>query len=121
MPEPNVRIVDGNAVVAGERQFEPRAQSRTVDRGDDRHSGPLEVAKNAFELLGKFEKGLWVGGPVQVLQITPGQEGSLRRGDDHPPQGPAGLFLLQMLQHRRKGRTDLVVDDVDVAPLHVER
>ena len=83
--ELRLRIVDRDAAVAGERDLEPAAERRAVERRDDRLAERLERAQVTLGLFDRVEDRL---GAVRLRldeqrEIAAGEEGLLRRGDDH--------------------------------------
>ena len=83
--ELDLRVVDGDAVVSGQRDLEAAAQRAAVDRGHDRLAERLEPAQLRLDLAhpGSHVLGVLLVRLLQVVQVTAGEEGLLRRGDDH--------------------------------------
>jgi hypothetical protein len=84
--------VEGDAVVAGERDLVAAAQGRAVDRGDDGLAEGLDAAQVALdgeaaveELLGGLR-----GDADQVAQVAAREEGLLGGGDDDAADGVLG-------------------------------
>src|SRR6185437_2172568 len=79
------RVIRADAIAAGERHLEPAAQTRTVDRGDDRHPQSLEAHEHVLahpaHPLG-LDGGLHV---AELLDVGAGDERvRLAGGQYHP-------------------------------------
>jgi hypothetical protein len=90
-------VVQGNAVVAGQADFPAAAQGGAVDRGHHRLAQGLQAAQLALDAQDHVVErlGVGLGDPDQLVEVAAGEEGLLRRGDDH-----AGDGLLLGLQAR---------------------
>ena len=83
--ELDLRVVDGDAVVAGQGDLQAAAERGAVDRGDDRLAERLEAAQLALALAARTPRSasrVVRGGLLQVVEVAAGEEGLLRRGDD---------------------------------------
>ena len=47
-------VVDGDAVMAGQRQFQPAAEAEAVDAGDDRHLEIFDALEQRMRALERF-------------------------------------------------------------------
>ena len=83
-PSSDLRVVDDDPVVAGERDLQAAAERGAVDRGDDRLAERLQPAQQrlvlahpAGELVGRLGRDL-----LEVVEVAAGEERLLRARDD---------------------------------------
>ena len=102
--EHDLRVVDGDPVVRGQRDLEPAAQRRAVDAGHDRLAERLEPAQlrlQAPDLVRDLGRVL-LAGAAQVAQVAAGEERLLgARDDDAGDVVLLGLEAVDGRGHRR--------------------
>ena len=124
LAELDLRVVDDDPAVTGERDLQAAAQRGAVDGGHDRLAERLEPAQQrlvlahpAGELVGGLGRDL-----LEVVEVAAGEEGLLRAGqDDAGDRVLLGLQALDGLPHRRAevgvhrvgGLVRVVEDEVD--------
>ena len=85
------RVVDGDAVVAGEREFEPAAEAEAVDHRHGRHVQVVEPIDDRVRLR---QAGLDIGRVGHVAEfadVGAGDEAVALGGADHQPLGLVAL------------------------------
>ena len=124
LAELDLRVVDDDPAVAGERDLQPAAERGAVDGGDDRLAERLQPAQQrlvlahpAGELVGRLGRDL-----LEVVEVAAGEERLLgARDDDAGDRVLLGLEALDGLLHRGAevgvhgvgGLVRVVEDEVD--------
>src|SRR5579859_1146789 len=103
LAEDDIRRVQRDAIVAGERQFQPAAQRCAVDRGDGGARQPGQFVEDRLKpATGRFDLTRVVSGGDE-LQIGPGDKlACLATRHDQPPQ--------TVVRPRRADRRPQVLD-----------
>ena len=112
-------MVAGEAVIAGQRQFEAAAEGRAVDRRDHRHGQLFQAAQLALDRADAGHKVLnAIGGDRdEIMQIAAGKKHVLGRGDQHPRQA---RLRFQLIDNDAEVAAKLLVHRVDRAA-HIHR
>src|SRR5450759_4392130 len=101
-PESRLRVVQGDAVVAGQRNLQAPAQGCTIQRGDHRLAELLQRPQVGLDLLdaGGEAGGVLVADPGEQEQVATGEEGGLGGGEDDAGDGvPLGHQTPDRLMH----------------------
>ena len=90
----HLRVVDGDAVVAGQADLQAAAERGAVDRRDDGHAEGLQAAQLGLDRphhLGEL-RSVVLARRLQVVEVAPGEERVLGRRDhdagDRRPSRP---------------------------------
>ena len=114
--ETRLGIVAGDPVMAGERQFQPAPERRTIEGGGDGLAGRFHVTQKLVPLQHPAVDMLRLGGPEHPLEVGAGDETLLGRGDE---QTLHRGIAQRPVDRRRERLHRRVVEHVLGAVLHV--
>ncbi len=113
-----LRIFDGDAVIAGERNFEPAAEAVAVNDGDDRHREPVEAINDGVRLAQAIRHRRSLGHGAEFADVRSGDEAAFLCRAQHHASGQLARNLrehvVEIAQHlliNRVGAAALLVED----------
>ena len=92
--QPDFRVRQGDAVVAGQGELETRPQRVTVDRRYDGHARHFQIPQETLQLLGVLKGLFGVGKFTEVREVTLAEEVFFTTGNDDATDAVGILFLL---------------------------
>ena len=100
--------------MSGQSEFESAAQCRTAEGGDDRLAEGLEATQHLLEVFDGREFLFGIGriGRTQLVEVTPGEEGLLRRSQHDT--GDVIDVGFEPFHGRLEGGREVVVHGVDL-------
>ena len=96
-------VIDGNAVMTGQCDFQTATQSRAVHGRNHRLAQCFQDPQLTLDLghTGQKLRAIFLARLQQITQVTARKKGFLGRGNDHP--GNLVFLFFQTLDHRRHG------------------
>ena len=100
--------------MSGQGEFEPAAQCRSAEGGDDRLAEGLEATQHLLEVFDSLEFLCRIGRVrlAQLVEVTPGEEGLLRGGQHDT--GDVIDVGFEPFHGRLEGGREVVVHGVDL-------
>jgi hypothetical protein len=107
-------VVGGDPVVSGQGEFESAAQCRTAEGGDNWLAEGLEATQHLLEVFDGREFLFGIGriSRTQLVEVSAGEEGLLRRGQHDT--GDVIDIGFEPLHGRLEGGCEVVVHGVDL-------
>src|SRR5690606_4722208 len=114
-------VIDGDAVMAGQRQLQPAADAEAGNAGDERDRKIFDALEHRMRAPERFGQDFRVAHLVEFGNVRPGDEPRLTREQDDPGKGFLLSQMLDMGEEAFEFADDLAAEDVDRAALDVQR